>query len=83
MSKEKELKPCPFCGCNAEYFISEHLNRDTTQEHRIICTNVFGCGVEMHTYISPYSKSYEDETEQFAKRWNKRANQKALEKQTQ
>lgn len=71
MSKEK-LKPCPCCGCDAEYVISEHMNSDTTQEHRIICTNVFNCGLEMHTYISPYAKSYKNKVEQFIKRWNRR-----------
>ncbi len=69
----EELKPCPFCGCDAKYVISEHMNGDTSQEHRIICTNVIHCGAEMRTYISPYSKSYKDEQEQFIKRWNRRA----------
>lgn len=72
MSKDKELKPCPFCGCSAKYVISERMNGDTTQNHRIICVNAIHCGAEMRTYISRHSKSYEDETEQFIKRWNRR-----------
>lgn len=70
--REVELKPCPFCGGSAKYVVSEHMNGDTSQAHRIVCADFLNCGAEIRTYISQYSPSYENEKEELINRWNRR-----------
>lgn len=69
-----ELKPCPFCGGKAKLIISDEENADTTQWHRIMCEDVFGCGASMSTTISGWSLNYEERVIEFIDRWNRRAN---------
>lgn len=70
--ESKELKPCPFCGCEAEYYKSHIVNKYTTQLHSIKCNNTFGCGASIEDFISPYSRDYEQQINQLYYRWNRR-----------
>jgi Lar family restriction alleviation protein len=69
-----QLKPCPFCGSNAEFHVNPHENSDTTHWHKIYCTDRFGCGAEMGTCLSGWSPDYDKQVEEFKQRWNRRAN---------
>ena len=67
-----ELKPCPFCGGKAEFVILDHVNSDTTQWHKIMCENVFGCGAELGSAISGWQADYEEDVQRLKDRWNRR-----------
>lgn len=68
----EELKPCPFCGKKAELVISKHENSDTTQWHKIMCEDTFGCGAEMGDAISGWQHDYNDAVNRLIDRWNRR-----------
>lgn len=63
-----QLKPCPFCGSNAEFHVNPHKNSDTTQWHKIYCTDRFGCGAEIGTALSDWSPDYDKQVEEFKQR---------------
>ena len=67
-----ELMPCPFCGSEAKYVISDHVNSDTTRWHKIMCKDVFGCGAELGDALSGYSPDYEDQVQKLKDKWNRR-----------
>lgn len=67
-----KLKPCPFCGSEAELVVLDHMNSDTTRWHKVMCKNVFGCGAELGSAISSWSCNYEKEVDQLMARWNRR-----------
>lgn len=52
----EKLKPCPFCGKKAKFFIDDFENRDTTKLHRIACEDRFNCGAEMIDFFSKLKK---------------------------
>ncbi len=62
MSKEISLKPCPFCGSDAEFEIQDEMFRDPDDEliHMVICRI---CCVNTGWFPSP---------ETAAKAWNTR-----------
>lgn len=64
------LKPCPFCGNNATYYVDNHENGDTTYIHIIRC-NTFLC-VSMSESISYYQPDWQNEVKNFCKKWNNR-----------
>ena len=68
-----KLKPCPFCGGEAEFVILPHVNSDTTQWHKVMCKDVFGCGAELGYALSGYSPDYEEQVKALKNRWNRRA----------
>ena len=68
-----ELMPCPFCGSEAKFVISDHVNSDTTRWHKIMCKDAFGCGAELGDALSGYSPDYEDQVQKLKDKWNRRA----------
>ena len=68
------LKPCPFCGGKAKFVINSHVNSDTTQWHKVMCEDVFGCGAELGDALSGYSPDYEEQVKALKKKWNRRVN---------
>jgi len=68
-----ELKPCPFCGGEAELYISPHENGDTTQNHYIVCKDTFGCGARIGDAISGWQQDYDEAVQRLVDRWNRRA----------
>ena len=73
-----QLEPCPFCGGKAKFYISDHVNSDTTQTHGIYCTNVFDCGARMEEPLSGYSPDYNKQVEELKNRWNTRIERKSI-----
>lgn len=69
-----ELKPCPFCGKKAKFFIDDFENKDTTKLHKIVCEDRFNCGAEMVDFFSNWQPDYIEEVEKFKQRWNRRIN---------
>ena len=67
-----KLKPCPFCGSQAEFLIETHENGDTTQTHEIQCMNRFCCGARMSEPISGWQNDYIEEVHGLIDRWNTR-----------
>lgn len=68
--KKIELKPCPFCGNQAEYCVSDRDAGDTSRIHTIRCKTLW-C-VKMSTSISAWQRDYEEEVLKFCERWNTR-----------
>lgn len=68
----EQLKPCPFCGGEAELYISPRENSDTTHMYKIICKNIGDCGAEMVEAISFYQKDYFEAKQRLIRRWNRR-----------
>lgn len=75
----EKLKPCPFCGGNAEHYVGHSMSNDTTLPHEIRCKDIFGCGACIRESISPYSKDYEKQVENLYDRWNTRQTLKERE----
>lgn len=69
-----KLKPCPFCGNEAEFVILDHVNGDTTQWHKVKCKDTFGCGAELGDAISFWSATYDKQVDDLISRWNRRPN---------
>ena len=68
----EKLKPCPFCGKQAKFYIRDFENKDTTQLHIIACEDRFNCGAEMNAFFSGWQPDYVEEVEKFKQRWNRR-----------
>ena len=68
----EKLKPCPFCGGNAELFVGNFVCNDTSLPYEIRCKDIFGCGACIRESISPYSKDYEKLVKNLYNRWNRR-----------
>ena len=62
----EELKPCPFCGGEAEHRTDRELNGVTDW---IECTN---CSCQTRTYYT-HIKTEIDQEKQAIKAWNRRA----------
>lgn len=60
--KDFELKPCPFCGCNA--ILNTRMHYGTKQYH-VVCDN-YECNASSGWYV--------DNKELAIKRWNRRIN---------
>lgn len=61
--KKIDLKPCPFCGGDAE--IIEHEWKNDPDHYEVRCTNI-DCDAIVATYGSTL--------EEAAEKWNRRAN---------
>ena len=83
IEKAIELKPCPFCGNEANLLKDTHENSDTSQWHEIQCSNVFRCGAKMGTAISEWQNDYKDEVLALIDRWNTRTSKVAPKKREQ
>lgn len=63
-----KLKPCPFCGSEAE--IEEY-----NQGFRVICTNIYNCAIKQNQYtskdkaIESWNKRIEDVRENITANW--------------
>ena len=68
-----DLRYCPLCGSEAKLIIDEHIESDTTQTHRIACTDFINCGCSLSMQISPYHNDYANDVKRLKKQWNKRA----------
>ena len=67
-----ELKTCPFCGGEAELYISLYENGDTTQNHYVRCKDTFGCGASIWDAISGWQQDYDEAVQRLVDRWNRR-----------
>lgn len=67
-----KLKPCPFCGGEAKFFIRSYENSDTTQLHMIKCENSFDCGAQISDLLSGYQPDYKDCVKKLYQKWNRR-----------
>ena len=72
MNEYPKINPCPCCGGPAKLVISNYENSDTSVNHKIMCCDVFGCGLEMFDALSYYSPNYHEEVENLIERWNRR-----------
>lgn len=70
--KRRSVDNCPFCNSQALLTVSDKENGDTTRQHTIYCSDIFGCGAQMVTYLSYWSRHYNEEVDDFIKRWNTR-----------
>lgn len=67
-----ELKPCPFCGSSAIFYINDYENSDTTHLHAVMCGDVFDCGAKISDSISYYQPDYTEDVVKLCQRWNRR-----------
>ena len=68
MSGVEGLKPCPFCGCEAEFSVVDDLTSPDYGGHFIQCKNALCCGSVGLIYAAG-----DDPKPLLAERWNRRA----------
>ena len=70
-------KPCPFCGGEAKFYVSQHENSDTSRWHKIKCQNP-DCRAEIGDALSGWSPDYDKQVEELKAKWNKRVGETQL-----